>query len=64
MPDIDLFNAYVRYTTPGESWDFTLYGKNLTDEEYFFTGFSFSSFEAAYAADPRQIMLTARYHMR
>ena len=64
VPDIDLFNAYVRYTTPGESWDFTLYGKNLTDEEYFFTGFSFSSFEAAYAADPRQIMLTARYHMR
>jgi len=64
VPNIDLINAYVRYTTPGESWDFTLYGKNLTDEEYIFTGFSFSSFESGYAASPRQIMLTARYHLR
>jgi iron complex outermembrane receptor protein len=64
VPNIDLINAYVRYTTPGESWDFTLYGKNLTAEEYIFTGFSFSSFESGYAADPRQIMLTAQYHLR
>jgi iron complex outermembrane receptor protein len=64
VPTIDIINAYVRYTTPGESWDFTLAGKNLTDEEYFFTGFSFNSFESAYAADPARIMLTAQYHMR
>ena len=62
VPTINLINAYVRYTTPSESWDFTLYGKNLTDEEYLFTGFHFWSFESAYAVVPRQIMLMARYH--
>jgi len=64
VPNIDLINAFVRYTTQDETWDFTLAGKNLTDEEYHFTGFQFGSFQSAYVADPRQIMLTAQYHLR
>jgi len=64
VPNIDLVNAYARYTTQDEKWDFTLAGKNLTDEEYHFTGFQFSSFQSGYVADPLQIMLSARYHLR
>ena len=31
----NVFNARISYRTPGQSWRFTLYGNNLSDEEYF-----------------------------
>jgi iron complex outermembrane receptor protein len=33
----DLLNARVSFTAPDERWSVTLYGDNLTDEEYFST---------------------------
>ncbi|MCL4790469.1 MAG: TonB-dependent receptor [Gammaproteobacteria bacterium] len=64
VPTLDLINAYVRFETPEGDWDVGLYGKNLTDEEYHFTGFNFSSFQSVYAADPLTVMAIVNYHYR
>jgi iron complex outermembrane receptor protein len=34
-----LFNASLRYSLPGDKWSFTLFGKNLSDKEYFSSGY-------------------------
>ncbi len=36
-----LVGARVTYLPPGENWDLSFWGKNLTDEEYFVGGFDF-----------------------
>jgi iron complex outermembrane receptor protein len=64
VPTLDLINAYIRYDTPDGDWDVGLYAKNLTDEEYHFTGFRFSSFQSVYAADPLTMMVNINYHYR
>ncbi|WP_101759740.1 TonB-dependent receptor [Oceanicoccus sp. KOV_DT_Chl] len=61
VPRLDLFNAFINYTSANKVWDIGLYGKNLGDKEYHFTGFSFSNFESVYAAEPRTIRLTGTY---
>lgn len=53
IPPLDLFNGYVRYASAGDDWSFGVYGTNLGDKEYHYTGFTFSSFESIYAARPR-----------
>ena len=64
VPTLDLINAYVRYDSPDKHWDVGIYGKNLTDEEYHFTGFNFSSFQSVYAADPLTVMGIVNYRYR
>jgi iron complex outermembrane receptor protein len=32
-----IVNAGINYTTPGERWEFSLWGKNLTDKRTFLT---------------------------
>ena len=34
-----LFNASIRYNLPGDKWSFTVFGKNLTEKEYFTSGY-------------------------
>lgn len=34
-----LFNASVKYNLPGDKWSFTVFGKNLTEKEYFTSGY-------------------------
>lgn len=64
VPTLDLFNAYVRYESPDDRWDAGIYGTNLTDKEYHFTGFSFSSFQSVYAADPLTVRGAVNYRFR
>ena len=64
VPTLDLFNAYVRYEPRAKNWDVGIYGKNLSDEKYHFTGFKFSSFQSLYAADPLTVMAIANYRYR
>jgi iron complex outermembrane receptor protein len=33
----NIVNAGINYTTPGERWEFSLWGKNLTDKRTFLT---------------------------
>lgn len=64
VPRLGLINAFIRYETAEKNWDFGLYGRNLTDKEYHFTGFRFSSFQSLYAADPLTIMGIVNYRYR
>ncbi len=63
-----LFNARVGYET--KDWSVTLWGKNLTDEDYFVRGFYFGNDPRTGYADaeytqlgaPRQIGITGKLH--
>ena len=54
-----LLDAYVSYEY--EQWQVRLAGKNLTDEEYWFTGFGFSLVQARFMADPLTWRLSVSY---
>ncbi|WP_226668008.1 TonB-dependent receptor [Microbulbifer aggregans] len=61
VPRLDLFNGFVKFTDAGERWSVGLFGTNLGDKAYHYTGFTFSSFEAVYAASPRLIKAVVDY---
>ncbi|MFV8784350.1 TonB-dependent receptor [Microbulbifer sp. SA54] len=61
VPRLDLFNGFIKFTDAGERWSLGLFGTNLSDKEYHYTGFTFSSFEAVYAASPRVIKAVVDY---
>jgi iron complex outermembrane receptor protein len=63
VPTLNLLNGFARYLTPSGRWEFAVFGKNLTDQDYWFTGFDFSSFNSVFAADPvtYQAAVTFRY---
>ncbi|MFT7286144.1 MAG: iron complex outermembrane receptor protein [Halieaceae bacterium] len=54
-----LVDAYASYEY--ERWKIRLAGKNLTDEEYWFTGFGFSLVQARFMADPQTWRLALSY---
>ncbi len=54
-----LVDAYVSYAY--DQWKFSLAGKNLTDEKYWFTGFGFSVVQPRFMADPMTWRLSASY---
>ena len=59
----DLWNATVRYVSPGEAWELALFGMNLGDERYITSGdsnFGLGFHEANYNR-PREYGLTVRY---
>jgi iron complex outermembrane recepter protein len=60
----DLVSASLSYTTPGERWQATLSGTNLTDERYFTSGFAdlpVSGIAEVVVARPREWALSVRY---
>lgn len=61
VPRLDLFNGFVKFTDAGERWSLGLFGTNLGNKAYHYTGFTFSSFEAVYAASPRVIKAVVDY---
>ncbi|MCP4625998.1 MAG: TonB-dependent receptor, partial [bacterium] len=61
VPTVDLFNAFIKYISADQNWDIALYGKNLTDEEYHYTGFSFSSFDSVLPAAPLTLKVVAGF---
>lgn len=58
-----LVGGFIGYTTADERWDFRLWGKNLTDEEYFVGGFDFTFIGPyiMYPGDPRIIGISANF---
>ena len=58
-----LLDASIGYTTADGAWNFQLWGKNLSDEEYFSGGFDIASsgVNLMNVADPRVIGVSARY---
>lgn len=60
-----LVGGNIAYKTPDERWDFRLWGKNLTDEEYLNGGFEdfifFSGF-FQYPGTPRIVGISANYN--
>ncbi|GAA5526033.1 vitamin B12 transporter BtuB [Microbulbifer aestuariivivens] len=61
VPSLDLFNGFVKFTDADDRWSVGLFGTNLGDKAYHYTGFTFSSFEAVYAASPRMIKAVVDY---
>ncbi|MFK7829379.1 MAG: TonB-dependent receptor [Congregibacter sp.] len=59
VPPVTLVDAYASYAV--DKWTVRLAGKNLTDEEYWFTGFGFSLVQARFMADPMTWRLSATY---
>lgn len=59
VPDITLYDAYMSYNY--DRWTLKLAGKNLTDEQYWFTGFGFSVVQPRFMADPRTWRLSVSY---
>lgn len=65
QPPFDIVNAYASYMTPGERWEVSLFGTNLTSERYRISGNSSVGMglaESTFAA-PREIgaMLRMRF---
>jgi len=56
---LEYLNAYVGYERG--QWDFQVAGKNLLQEEGWFTGFGFSVINPRFMTEPRTILATARY---
>jgi iron complex outermembrane receptor protein len=59
-----IINARLTYTPPGEKWDVSIFGTNLTDKDYFTNGF-FSAGGGVGAAvfnPPREWGVSLRYH--
>jgi len=50
QPDYHLINAALIYTSPGESWDVVLAGRNLTGERYLIAGISAYNTGASYTS--------------
>jgi iron complex outermembrane receptor protein len=64
QPAYDIYNASVRYASPGETWEMVLFGTNLGDERYISSGdsnFGLGFHEANYNR-PREFGLTTRWH--
>ena len=59
-----LLGARVSYTSPSDAWTVALYGKNLTEEEYFGSGFDVSAlgWHALKPGMPRYVGLSVDYH--
>lgn len=62
IPRLDLFNGFIRYSGRDDKWDLGIYGTNLGDKEYHYTGFTFGSFESMYAAAPRTVKAVFNIH--
>ena len=65
VPDYDLVNAQATLRTNDGHWEFALWGKNLTDEEYYTSvGNFWNSFGTAlrYVGDPRTYGASVRYN--
>ena len=64
VPDYGLFNAKATLRTNDGAWEFSLWGKNLTDKEYyngvgnFYTGFGTAMW---WTGDPRTFGASAKY---
>lgn len=54
--------GFVGYVTADESWQFKLWGKNLTDEQYVTGSFDFIGGNVQYVAPPRQIGATVGFN--
>lgn len=61
VPTLDLINGFARYLTPSGRWEFAVFGKNLTDQDYWFTGFDFSTFNSVFAADPLTVQAAVTF---
>lgn len=59
VKSLEFLNAYVAYERG--RWDFQVAGKNLLQEEGWFTGFGFSVINPRFMTEPRTILATARY---
>lgn len=65
IPSYDLINAQATLTTNDEQWEFSLWGKNLADEEYYASvGNFWNSFGTAlrYVGDPRTFGASVKYN--
>jgi len=62
QPAVHLFNAAVTYSHPGEHWEMSLGGRNLSDERYLISGFDQPGvgFTEGTYARPREWYLTLR----
>jgi len=58
----NVYNANISYTTPDESLKFTLWGKNITDEEYNLKLGHFIQNARQVAADPATFGLSVTYN--
>lgn len=56
---VTLLDAYASYEY--ERWKVRLAGKNLTDEDFWFTGFGFSLIQARFMSDPQTWRLAVSY---
>ena len=54
VDSVNLFNATVRWKPQSERWSLGLYGRNLTDEEYFTQKLDFGVFALAAVGPPRE----------
>ena len=62
---VDLINASITWSSPGERFDVRLWGSNLTDEEYWaYMAHSGISGSKGAAAAPRTYGVTFGYHFR
>ena len=61
VPRLNIYNGFIKYTSARQNWNVGLYGTNLGDKEYHYTGFTFSSFESVYVASPRVIKGVVNY---
>ena len=59
VKDVSLVDAYISYQR--DRWKVRLSAKNLTDENYWFTGFGFSLVQARFMADPRTWRASVSY---
>ncbi len=65
IPEYDLVNAQATLRTDDGQWEFALWGKNLTDEEYYTSvGNYWNSFGTAlrYVGDPRTYGASVKYN--
>ncbi len=63
VEELNLVNGFIRYEMPGGNFDVGVYVRNLNDDEHIYTGFDFGTFDSAYAAEPRSVMLKANFRM-
>jgi iron complex outermembrane receptor protein len=63
VPEYSLVDARVTYYTPGDNWSISLWGNNLTEEDYFLTAFPNVGSGWATPGPPRTYGVTVSWRM-
>ncbi|MDA5194404.1 TonB-dependent receptor [Govanella unica] len=61
MPNYDLINASIGYTSPDQRWQVIAYGRNLSNTQYLVSTGSFTAVPAGTPGDPRTFGLRLSY---